>query len=137
MPETEKLVERIDGASAPEIAAAVGADEEIQILVSTDLDVGGRYRAHWLAVTSKQVVVGHNGDLSQLNRVPLGDIRSASTEPLVGGGRLAIERFSGPTLEVPYSSTEAEKVSEVARGIEQLRTAEALSSGTVSSTLSP
>ena len=130
MPETEKLVEQIDGTSAPEIAEAVGSDEEIQILVSTDLDVDGRFGAHWLAVTDKQVIVARNGTLEQLDRMPLGDVRSASTEPLVGGGRLEIERFSGPTVEVPYSGTEAEKISEVARGIEQLRTAEALSINT-------
>ena len=43
------------------------------------------------------------------------------TEALVGGGCLSIERKGKPTVTVPYSSSLAEKFSEVTRGIEQLR----------------
>lgn len=130
MSPTEKLVEPINGLGMPEIAGVFAVDEEVQILVSTDFDSAGRFGNQWLAVTDQQLVVCPNGNLEQRVHVPLGDIRSASTEALVGGGQLEIERLSGPTLVVPYSSTEAEKISEVARGIEQLRSAEALSINT-------
>ena len=43
------------------------------------------------------------------------------TEPLVSGGRLEIERENAPTIIVPYSNSLAQKFSEVARGLEQLR----------------
>ena len=130
MPETAKLMEQIADAQASEVAKTLASDEEILILVSTDLDGDGRFGGQWLVVTDKQVVIARNGTAKQLIRIPLSDIRSAATEALVGGGRLEIERFSGPTIKIPYSRTEEEKLTEVARGIEQLRDSEALSINT-------
>jgi ATP-binding cassette subfamily B protein len=53
--------------------------------------------------------------------VPVAEIAAVRTEPLVGGGRLEIERRAASTVLVPYSSTMGPKFSEVARGLEQLR----------------
>ena len=59
-----------------------------------------------------------------LQSIPLAEVTRVRTEPLVGGGRLEIERRSAPTAEIAYTQSMGEKFSEVARGLEQLRAGE-------------
>ena len=119
-----RLVETPDPAAAAKVGTAVPEGEEILIQVSADLDTDGHFSTRWVVVTPRRVLVvpaaGSDGTVA----VPVAQIRRARTEPLVGGGRLEIERFGEPTVEVPYTDTVAAKFSEVARGLEQLRKGE-------------
>jgi len=115
-----RLVESPAGAVADRVEAAVPEGEEILIQVSADLNPEGRFDTRWVVVTPRRVVVVPAGD-EPLQSVPVEQIRRARTEPLVGGGRLEIERFGESTVEVFYTDTVAAKFSEVARGLEQLR----------------
>lgn len=93
--------------------------ETLLIRVRSDLDTHARFEGcQWIQVTDRRVLVTRDGGTLE---TPLASVRRAITEPLVGGGRLVVERMSEPPLEVLYSGTQAEKFSEVARGIEELR----------------
>jgi ATP-binding cassette subfamily B protein len=62
----------------------------------------------------------------ELEWVPMAEIRSARTEPLVGGGRLEITTAAGIRPLVEFTASVAPRFSELARGIEQLARGEAL-----------
>ncbi|MCY3762903.1 MAG: ABC transporter ATP-binding protein [Gemmatimonadetes bacterium] len=107
---------------ADRLDAILPAGEQVLVRVRGDLGADGGYADTWVAVTgNRAVVLTANGSAVD---VPVERMRSVRTEPLVGGGRLEIERFGEPTVAVPYSGTEAAKFSEVARGLEQLRKGE-------------
>ena len=120
-PENIKLLEPAGPAATAVIQGVLSPDEEVLIQVCTDLEPEGRYGEGWVVVTTRRLLVvpvqGGNG----ITEVSLDSLRSVRTEPLVGGGRLEVERLDAPTLLVPYSSTLNAKFSEVARGLEQLR----------------
>jgi len=118
------LHEPLVGAARSKIEAAVPAGEELLIRVYSDLTAERTYGAQWLLVTPQRVVLVPEKGEHGLVDVPIEQITRAHTEPLVGGGRLEIERRDAPTLFIPYSSTLADKFSEVTRGIEQLRKGE-------------
>ena len=119
-----KLLEAVDGVVGEQIRQALSPGEEVLIRVASDMGESGRFGEQWVVVTPKRVLVipvaGANGAVDVL----VSRMRSVRTEPLVGGGRLEIERPGEPTVAVPYSATEAAKFSEVARGLEQLRKGE-------------
>ena len=128
------LIEPIDPGISERIAKHLQPDEDLLIQVASDLDGRGDFGCQWLAVTSSRALLvgdesgwrkngGRCEDLFDggFVEIPVEELRSARTEPLVGGGRLEIERLSQPTVTIPYSSSMAEKFSEVARGLEQLR----------------
>ena len=50
-----------------------------------------------------------------MTTIALNDLSAVRAESLVGGGRLELERKSGPALYLPYRSSLAVKFSEVAR----------------------
>lgn len=116
-----KLLEEMSDTVRQKIQNILTLDEEERIRVSTDLNPDGDFGEQWVVVTDKRVIVlpaeGVNGWID----VPIKELRAVQTEPLVGGGRLEIEREKQPTLFIPYSSSLAEKFSEVARGLEQIR----------------
>ena len=120
-PQPPRLLEGAHGGAIDAIRRVVSPDEEVLIRVSADLDVDGSYAEKWVVVTPKRVLVIPVGGVHGVVDVRLDQIRLVRTEPLVGGGRLEIERLEGPTVEVPYTTTAADKFSEVARGLEQLR----------------
>ena len=115
-PTPNTVKQRIQGILPP------GEDELIR--VSTDLRCDGRFGIQWIVVTDKRIMIisqdGADGDV----QVPIEEVVAVRTEPLVGGGRLEIERKASPTALIPYSNSMATKFSEVARGIEQLRKGE-------------
>ena len=117
-----RLIEPADPSVADRLDAILPAGEQVLVRVRGDLGADGGYADTWVAVTgNRAVVLTANGSAVD---VPVERMRSVRTEPLVGGGRLEIERFGEPTVAVPYSGTEAAKFSEVARGLEQLRKGE-------------
>lgn len=62
-----------------------------------------------------------------LVKIPLEDIKSARTEPLVGGARLEVTLKQGPTLPLAECTARVSaRLSELARGIEQLAQGEEL-----------
>ena len=117
-----RLIEPADPSVADRLDAILPAGEQVLVRVRGDLGADGSYADTWVAVTGNRAVV-LTADGSAVD-VPVERMRSVQTEPLVGGGRLEIERFGEPTVAVPYSGTEAAKFSEVARGLEQLRKGE-------------
>ncbi len=125
-----KLLEQMSDTVRQKIQNVLTHEEEEFIRVSTDLNPDGNFGEQWIVVTDKRVIVvpvalnpdpigteGTNG----LVDVPIKELVGVQIEPLVGGGRLEIEREKQGTLFVPYSSSLAEKFSEVARGLEQIR----------------
>ena len=99
----------------------LATEEEELIRVSTDLNQKGRFGIEWVIVTDKRLLIVPTTGLGGTADVPIEELTLVQTEALVGGGRLSIERKDKPTITVPYSSSLAEKFSEVARGLEQLR----------------
>ena len=125
-----KLLEQMPDTVSQKIQNVLTHEEEELIRVSTDLNPDGTFGEQWLIATDRRVIVvpvtlnpdsigaeGVNGVVD----VPIRELAAVQTEPLVGGGRLEIERKKEATLFVPYSSSLAEKFSEVALGLEQLR----------------
>ena len=95
--------------------------------VCADMDAEGTgFGRRWLAVSAQRVVVVDAAGNGGVVDVPVAEVTRVHTEPLVGGGRLEIERRGAPTVVVPYTQTMGAKFSEVARGLEQLRQGEPL-----------
>ena len=124
MPEAIPLLEAAENEIERRIQGLLGDGEEELIRVSADLDPQGYYGEQWVVVTPRQVVVLPGEVGGEVVRIPMDTVTLARTEPLVGGGRLEIEREGLPTVYVPYSNTQAIKFTEAARGIEQLRKSE-------------
>ena len=120
-----KLVEPMPHAVKEKIWGVLPLElEEERICVSTDLNPGGTFGTQWVFVTDKRVLIVPTEGTDGVVQIPIKELSSARTEPLVGGGRLELERNGNATVYVPYSSSLAAKFSEVARGIEQLRKGE-------------
>ncbi len=103
---------------------SAGADEPQRLIcVHADMAPDGLHNGEqWVAVTGGSVLVAtHIADGWQLTDIEMDGVLRAHTEALVGGGRLLIERPDEPTIVTAFTSTEAAKFSEVARGVEQLR----------------
>jgi ATP-binding cassette subfamily B protein len=116
-----KLLEQMPDAVRQKIRNVLTQEEEEFIRVSTDLNPDGTFGEQWVVVTDRRVILAPAEGVDGVVDVPIKELMSVQTELLVGGGRLEIEREKQPTLFVPYSSSLAEKFSEVARGLEQLR----------------
>jgi len=122
-PESGRLLE----AAPPQVSSALGTllagGEQELIRVDTDLTDELRYGRRWVIVTERRaIVMSIIGDV--VAEATFDELASTRADGLVGGGELTIERKSAPTIRVAYSSTEAVKFSEVARGLEQLRKGE-------------
>jgi len=107
------------------VREALGSDEEILVCVATDLDSSDRFGRQWVVVTREHLVVAPETEGPTIT-VPIDRICRSHTEPLVGGGRLEVERRGEPTLLVSYTDSQSVKFSEIARGLEQLRKGEPL-----------
>ena len=116
-----KLIEPMPNPVRQRIQGGFSPGEDELICVSTDLNPDGRFGIRWIVVTAKRIVITSEDPADEVVQIPIEQVASARTEPLVGGGRLEIERKASPTAFVPYSNSMAVKFSEVARGIEQLR----------------
>tara|TARA_Y100001978_G_scaffold66174_1_gene59343 strand:+ start:9391 stop:11625 length:2235 start_codon:yes stop_codon:yes gene_type:complete len=94
-----------------------------------DIDAQGRFAREWIALTDERVLL-LNEETLRAESVPLLDIRNSQTEPLVGGGRLVIQRRHAAAINLYYSSSRAAVFSEVAHALEQLLAGEPLSINT-------
>ncbi len=119
-----QMLEPMEAPLKNTIRETLGSEEEILICAVTDLDPVGQFGCQWIVVTHKHLLVVSEGDGSTLT-VPIEQISRVQSDPLVGGGRLEIERHGEPTLLVSYTDSHAVKFSEIARGLEQLRKGEA------------
>jgi len=118
-----KLVEPMPHTVKEKIRGVLPLEEE-RICVSTDLNPDGTFGTQWVLVTDKRILIVPTESADGVVQVSIKEVTSAQTEPLVGGGRLELERDGNATVFVPYSSSLAAKFSEVVRGIEQLRKGE-------------
>ena len=116
-----KLLEQMPDTISQKIQNVLTHEEEELIRVSTDLNPDGTFGEQWVIATDRRVIVMPAEGVNGVVDVPIGELAAVQIEPLVGGGRLEIEREKEATLLVPYSSSLAEKFSEVALGLEQLR----------------
>ena len=116
-----KLLESMPHSVAAKVKELLSTAEEELIRVSTDLTQEGKFGTQWVIVTDKRVLIVPMIGLDRVVDIPIEELTLVQTEALVGGGCLSIERKGKPTVTVPYSSSLAEKFSEVTRGIEQLR----------------
>lgn len=116
-----KLLEQMPDPVSQKIQDVLTHEEEALIRVSTDLNPDGTFGEQWLIATDRRVIVVPTEGIDGVVDVPIRELAAVQTEPLVGGGRLEIDRKKEATLFVPYSSSLAEKFSEVALGLEQLR----------------
>jgi ATP-binding cassette subfamily B protein len=105
-----------------------GSGEE-PVLISEVADLiaeeDHRYGKREVRVTKSRVSV-YDGAGALLLTVPMSDIKSARTEPLVGGARLELTTTSGVLPVAEFSASVAARFSEMARGIEQLAKGEEL-----------
>jgi ATP-binding cassette subfamily B protein len=108
------------------VRARLGPGEQELILVASDLTAEGAFGSQWVIVTDCRVLVAPTADGSGIKEVLLEDVTGARTDALVGGGCLQIERDGGAPFRVVYSATMSHSFTEVARGIEQLRSGEPL-----------
>ena len=120
-----KLLESMPHSVRTKMRGLLSKREEELIRVSTDLNQEGGFGIQWVIVTDKRLLILSTTELDGVVEVPIEELILVQTEALVGGGRLSIERKNKPTITVAYSSSLAEKFSEVARGLEQLRKGEA------------
>ena len=119
-----KLLESMPNSVGEKIRDFFSAEEEELIRVSTDLNQEGKFGTQWIIATDKRLLIVPTEGLDGVVDVPIEELTLVQTEALVGGSCLIIERKDKATVTVPYSSTLAEKFSEVTRGIEQLRKGE-------------
>ncbi len=118
--QTARLLEPTPDHIEARLDAVIAEDEEVLVRVSADMAPdAARLGDRWLAMTAKRLVI-LTADEEPLS-VPVDEILRVHTEPLVGGGRLEVERRDAPTVHVPYTQSLSDKFSEVARGLEQLR----------------
>jgi ATP-binding cassette subfamily B protein len=121
-----RLLDAVPDPLREKIASACPSGEPELIRVYADMDPGLRFGRQWVVVTDRRVLVVPSSGPDGVVDIPLEAIAGVRTEALVGGSRLDIERTEAPTVSVTYSNSEADKFSEVARGIEQLRKGEPL-----------
>jgi ATP-binding cassette, subfamily B, bacterial len=110
------------------VAAATDDDERVWIRVATDMADRDVFAERWLVVTDRRMlIVQANGShavngaaTATVQQFPLSDVRTARVEPLVGGGRMDIERMSGAPAHVYYSNSLGSKFAEVAETLKQV-----------------
>jgi ATP-binding cassette subfamily B protein len=103
-----------------------GDGREVLVRLEADYAADGDFGKRVLEVDAEEVRV-IDGAGAVLLRIPIGEIKSARNEPLVGGGRMEITTKAEVTVAVlSYSLSIAAQFSEAARGIEQLAKGEPL-----------
>jgi len=121
-PFIETLPEKIAG----KLRHAKPEDETVRIQVLTDMNMERRFGEHWVVVTDRRVLlIPDDGDDGTVD-IPVDEIAEVKVEPLVGGGRMELERKIGESANIRYSGSLAGKFSEVAAGIRQLTKGEEL-----------
>ena len=106
---TTRLLESAPAEVEARLAAILPQGEDLLVLVSADIAPdGASYGERWVAMTPGWLVV-MTADEEPLC-VPVDEILRVHTEPLVGGGRLEVER-----RDAACSSTESTSATSVSR----------------------
>ncbi len=102
-------------------------DREVLLAELADLvpEAGHRFGRREVRVSRAGVSV-HDDVGDQLLFVAMAEIKTARTEPLVGGGRLELTTTRGVVPVAEFTASVAPRFSEMARGIEQLAKGEPL-----------
>ena len=113
----EEMPEEIDR----QIGERIGPDEEINVSVSTDLNLAGTYGIGWVLLTDQRLVsFSPNGGEPEIVEIPLPNIRSVEMRSLYGNNILKI-RTDEQGMEVArFSKTLVPKFSDVQRQIRDL-----------------
>jgi ATP-binding cassette, subfamily B, bacterial len=128
MPVLQEAEEKASPDSESQPPPSNGPDDN-QVLISEVADMvaedGHKFGKRTVEVTKKKVSVYDEAGVELLT-VPMADIKSARTEPLVGGARLELTTTSGILAVAEFTASIAARFSEMARGIEQLAKGEEL-----------
>jgi ATP-binding cassette subfamily B protein len=102
-------------------------EAEVLLRETADLvsEEGHRFGRREVRVYADRVSV-HDEAGRELQRIPMTSIRTARTEPLVGGARLEVSTDRGVLPVAEFTASVAARFSELARGIEQLAKGEPL-----------
>lgn len=121
---------RKEAANSGPAPSGPGQSEEAPVLMRETADLLAEgdhcFGEREVRVTRSAVSV-HTPAGNELLRVTLADVRTARTEPLVGGGRLELTTHRGVVPVAEFTASMADRFSEMARGIEQLARGEELS----------
>src|SRR5437868_2951659 len=125
--------ERPAGADHQRVAGAIdgpgdhAADDRVLISHVADLlpEDGHVFGRREVRVSKARVTVVDDAGIELLS-VPMADIKTARTEPLVGGARLELTTKEGIVPVAEFTASVAARFSEMARGIEQLAKGEPL-----------
>ena len=121
------FVENMPSEVDAKLAEVKPVDEEVLIQVAADMAGQDAFDERWLVLTHQRLVFLHGNGGNGVVDLPMAQVRTARVEPLVGGGRLEVERHHGEPAHLYYSSSLAPKFAEVAEGIRQLAQGEAMS----------
>ena len=133
MTDMKPFVEALPPEMGAKLDRAMPAGEEVLIQVASDMADRDAFDERWLVVTGQRLLLLHpnGGKGSQDGHgaidLPIGQVKTARVEALVGGGRLEVERREGRPEYLYYSNSLAPKFAEVAEGIKQLVEGEELS----------
>lgn len=102
-------------------------DTTVLIRETADIlaEEGHRFGKREVRVSRAEVAV-YDEHGTKLLAVPMADIKTARTEPVVGGGRLEVTTGEGVLTVAEFSASVSARFSEMARGIEQLAKGEPL-----------
>ena len=81
-----KLLEQMPDTVSQKIQNVLTHEEEELIRVSTDLNPDGTFGEQWLIATDRRVIVVPSEGVDGVVDVPIRELASVQTEPLVGGG---------------------------------------------------
>lgn len=105
-----------------------GRDDDTQVVVSTDIDGGGKFGERWLIATNDHAYVFlPDGDKAHLlHSVSLKDVSEVNAEFLVGSGVLQVG-LDGKVIDLlHYTQSLASRFNRVARSLESLSKSEEL-----------
>ena len=112
-----QFIEELPSTVADRVHAAKEADEHVVIQVATDMAGREHFSNRFLVVTSKRLLVLSPNSSDDDVLMPIGQIKTARIEPLIGGGRLDVEGRESEPAQLYYSNSLAPKFAEVAEGI--------------------
>ena len=105
------------------VAGATESGEPVWIQLASDMATADLFAECWLVVTDRRLLlVQANGHDAPVQAFALSEMRTARVVPLVGGGRLEVERHDGPPAHLYYSASLAPKFAEAAESLKQLAT---------------
>src|SRR5437763_9386434 len=121
------IAEAESPAEARRLPAEQVEDDRLLISEVADLvpEYGHRFGRREVRVSKARVTVIDDAGIEILC-VPMADIKTARTEPLVGGARLELTTKEGVVPVAEFTASIAARFSEMARGIEQLARGEGL-----------